>query len=262
MGITQRAIDSLVQSGGREARVGSIRLTPPTSTVARVMRTVGNATIPIARVGVGAGLAYGATRMGNGYPSAPLTPGTFPSPQVGMDTYGGGLTNTACNFISDARLRAACIALGGMLGGGGNGSTQPGATLAACPPGYKPKPDGSCQIEGIGGYIPGDVGMQDFGWGAVNGRFGAAYVPISVQRSYRACPPGSKLGKDGLCYDKLSRSNRMHDPGAKPFLTGGQVNTLRRAKSIAKRFAKLRSGKNALFPSARKCASGPKRRKR
>ena len=201
----------------------------------------------------------------------PLTPGTFPAPQPyanpftgASDPYGGGLTNTACSFISDARLRALCVAAGGVLfpgGGGGGGGTFTGPVT--CPEGYVRQADGSCRIEGVGGFLPGDIGRQDFGWGTINGRYGAGYVPIMVQRSYSACPPGSKLGKDGVCYDRIARTNRMHNPGAKPFLTGGEVNAIRRAKRLQKRFNRLRSGKGALFPSSggRKCATKGRKRK-
>jgi len=203
-------------------------------------------------------------------PPAPLTPGTFPAPggpgPMANPFDAGPLVNTACNFISDARLRALCVAAGTVWGGGGGGSSPTVPTFnptgQGCPTGYRMRADGSCQQEGLAPYLPGDVGRQDFGWGSTLGRYGAGYVPIEVQRNYRACPPGSKLGKDGVCYDKLARSNRMHDPGARPFLTGGEVNAIRRAKRLQKRFAKLRSGKNALFsaPAARPCTG--KRRKK
>jgi len=195
-----------------------------------------------------------------------LTPGTFPGPtpyQSGLDL--GPLTNAACGFISDARLRALCMAGTTIFGGGGGGTQVPQfpnlVPTSTCPPGYKPSPNGGCQLEGIAPYLPGDIGRQDYAWGAVNGRYGAGYAPLAVQRNVRMCPPGAKLGKDGVCYDRLARTNRAHNPGARPFLTGGEVNALRRAKRLQKRFARLRSGKGALFPSTTKraCAKGKKR---
>jgi len=193
----------------------------------------------------------------------PLQPGTFPAPiplnpSAGTDPY-GSLTNTACSFISDARLRALCIAAGGLLGGGGGGGGGGGfQPVTPCPTGYKRRADGSCQVEGAGGYLPGDIGMQDFGWGTVNGRYGAGYVPIVVQRNYSACPPGSKLGKDGVCYDRIARTNRKHNPGARPFMTGGEVSTVRRAAAIQKRGAKLL---RKLMPARRPCAPKGKRKR-
>lgn len=200
----------------------------------------------------------------------PLTPGTFPAPggpgPMANPFDSGPLVNSACNFISDARLRALCVAAASIPFPGGGGSSpqvpQFNPQGQGCPTGYRMRADGSCQAEGLGPYLPGDVGPQDFGWGSVLGRYGAGYAPIKVQRDYRACPPGSKLGKDGVCYDRLARSNRMHDPGARPFLTGGEVNAIRRAKRLQKRFAKLRSGKNALFPSSGGTRCSTKRKKR
>lgn len=197
-----------------------------------------------------------------------LTPGTMPGPgplDYAQTDVGGMLTNTGCNLISDARLRAACIAAGTLIFGGGNGGAggpggqnlQPPTNLG-CPAGYKPAPNGGCQLEGLGPLLPGDIGRQDFGWGAVNGRWGAGYVPITVQRTYRACPPGAVLGKDGVCYDRLARTNREHNPGAKPFMTGGEVTILRRAKALRKRGSKLL---RELSPPARKCAPGKKRKR-
>lgn len=190
-----------------------------------------------------------------------LTPGTFPGPgpyTSGLDT--GALTNTACSFITDARLRALCVTAGGLLGGGGGGGGGGSGGFvdpAPCPPGYNRQSDGSCRVQGMGGFLPGDVGKQDFGWGTVNGRYGAGYVPIVVQRNYSACPPGSKLGKDGICYDRIARTNRKHDPGARPFMTGGEVNVLRRAARLQKRGQKLL---RKLSPARKVCA--PKKGKK
>ncbi len=196
-----------------------------------------------------------------------LTPGTFPSAgqsTLGMDT--GSLTNSACSFITDSRLRALCIAAGSVLlpgsGGGNSGGGSGGTDLVAvtpCPPGYKRNSAGACQLEGIGPYIPGDVGRADFGWEPALGRYGVGYSPIAVARNpTRVCPPGAKLGKDGLCYDKLARSNRLWDPGAKPFLTGGQVQTIRKAKALQKRGRRLMT---QLMPAAKRCGPPKKRRK-
>ena len=129
---------------------------------------------------------------------------------------------------------------------------------AGCPQGYKPDGRGGCQLEGIGPYLPGDVGRQDFGWQATNGRYGAGYVPIAVQSTRRACPDGSVLGKDGICYDSLPRSQRAHNPGTKPLLTGGDVSALNRARRLQKSIGKL----NTRFGPKKKSACGCSPRKK
>jgi len=200
-----------------------------------------------------------ATRMLNPNNKS-LTPGTTPgaftndvnwsSGPGGGNSGWGAATTMGCNLIPNAAARAACLA---FVGHGGSGNNGGGGGLVAqdvCPTGYHWNGQ-RCQIDGVGGWIPGDVGNQDFGWDAVNGRYGAGYVPIVMQRQYSRCPPGSKLGKDGLCYDRIARTNRMHNPGAKPLFTGGDMNTLRRARAITRR------GRKALakhMPAAKRCA--------
>lgn len=250
------------QRGELKVKTGSSFLQPFTSLARSGSRSVlaSTAARKASKLATAVTQEFGRQQLNGGSMgrAAPLTPGTFPAPTntYGSDVY-GDLTNAGCNFITDARLRAACIALGSVIsrGGGGGG----GSTLAAtCPEGYKPDGNGGCQVAGLGPYLPGDIGPQDFGWRAINGRFGAGYTPIMVERNYRACPPGSKLGKDGVCYDRIARTNRAHNPGRKPLFTGGDMATLARARSIQKR------GRRALakvMPAAKKC--GPtKRRKR
>lgn len=195
-------------------------------------------------------------------PPAPLTPGVGPGPVVTNPAAGGDVYGTAtvagCNLITNASLRAACIAAaayaGNRLGltGSSSGSASVPATSAFCPPGYKRDAAGACVTTGLGAYLPGDVGAPDVVWSPVYGRYGAGTTPIAVQRMSRVCPPGHKLGDDGVCYEHIARKNRMHDPGTKPFLTGGEVNAIRTAKRLEKRFNKLRSGRGALFPSRTK----------
>ena len=191
-----------------------------------------------------------------------LQPGTTPGPLTNSLAWQGESGNSGwgaatvmgCNLIPQPAIRAACLAFTG--GGGGNGA-GPQLAPARCPPGYRDTPNG-CQIEGMGGYLPGDIGRQDFGWQSTLGRYGAGYTPILVQRNARVCPAGSKLGKDGVCYDRIARTNRMHNPGARPFMTGGQVQTIRRAKALQKRGRKLMQ---SLMPAARKCAPTKKRKR-
>ena len=198
-----------------------------------------------------------------------LTPGTTPSP-MGSGYSGapraftGADTNQMCNLIPDIRLRAACLAATGLFGGGNNGSqpTFSGPAVQGCPAGYHAHPTKGCEIDGPASWLPGDIGRADIIWSPVSGRYGAAYTPILVQRNVHQCPAGHKLGKDGLCYDKLRQGDRLHNPGAKPFLTGGEVRTIRRAKALQKRFNRLRSGRAALFPTASRPAGGGKKRRR
>jgi hypothetical protein len=153
----------------------------------------------------------------------------------------GQLGTAACGFITNPTARAVCIAAAGLLPGGGGGGQQnsSSANSGGCPVGYVPDGQGGCRIQGIGGYLPGDVGRQDFGWQAVNGRFGAGYVPIEIPRSIARCPAGAVLGKDGICYDHLPRGARLHNPGARPFLTGGDMRALARARQLQKTIGKL-----------------------
>jgi len=178
-------------------------------------------------------------------------------------TQGGQITqlgNAACQLISNPTARAACVAaasaVGGWLGNGQQQQQQP-QQLAGCPSGYVPDGKGGCRIQGIGSYLPGDVGRQDFGWQPVAGMYGIGASPIAVARTTRACPPGFVLGKDGVCYDRLPRSARAHNPGTKPLLTGGDVNALNRARSLQKRIGKLNTRfgpkKRAPFVAKKRC---------
>jgi len=68
---------------------------------------------------------------------------------------------------------------------------------------------------------------------AVMGRFGVAMVPGNRVIDRAVCLPGMKLGKDGLCYDKIANKDRRWPRGRKPLLTGGEM----RAISVASRAA-------------------------
>lgn len=198
-----------------------------------------------------------------------LTPGVPPAnPTLNSSTAGdvyGTATIAGCNLITNPSLRAACIAAtayaGTRLGLTGQPAAPPTSPSAFCPPGYKRDAAGACVTTGIGAYLPGDVGAPDVVWSPVFGRHGAGVTPIAVQTSRRVCPPGYVVGNDGVCYEGLAKSKRMHNPGTRPFLTGGEVNAIRRAKRLEKRFNRLRSGKGALFPARTKsCATKRKKR--
>lgn len=208
------------------------------------------------------------------FPSRPvfggsLQPGSTPGPVTNRSLTGdiGSVGVIGCNLITDARLRAACIAAAGLLTGGGSSGSGSGSfafpeLVNTCPDGYRRDSQGRCVVEGLGPFIPGDVGRADMVWQSVNGRYGAGYVPARDVREVRVCPPGAKLGKDGYCYDHLRKGDREHNPGTKPFLTGGEVNAIRRAKRLHKKFKRLSGGKNALFASSTKsCPPGRKKKK-
>lgn len=209
---------------------------------------------------------FTGSRLPSSFGFNSLQPGTFPGPTVysspgtvASDPF-GTLTNAGCNLISNPTLRALCIAAGGVLsgglGGGGNNGGGGGGLVAPvqCPPGYVSDGAGGCKLGGLAPMIPGDIGRQDFGWQAVNGRYGAGVTPIAVARTRRECPAGYSLGKDNICYDRIRKGDRKWNPGTKPFLSGGEVNAIRRAKRLRKKFARLSSGSSALFPTAKKCA--------
>jgi hypothetical protein len=69
--------------------------------------------------------------------------------------------------------------------------------------------------------------------GLVTGYYGIGVIPRVEARTVRECPPGFKLGKDGVCYEHLSRTQRMWDPGVKPLLTGGDRAAIARAARAA-----------------------------
>jgi len=69
----------------------------------------------------------------------------------------------------------------------------------------------------------------------IMGRYGAGYVPGSLEVSRAVCLPGDVVGNDGICYPKRSikNSDRQWPRGRRPLLTGGEM----RAISIAARAA-------------------------
>lgn len=217
------------------ARVGNIQLRPGNSLLGRVGEFVAT--------GRAAGMIAGF-QVARGVSLSSLQPGTDPAPVLPGQGMYGAETPSYCNLITNAYARAACIAASSLLGGGsqGGGSSQ----SASCPPGYRPDGRGGCQIEGMGGYLPGDVGRPDFVWTPVNGRYGAGVTPMAVQAARMWCPAGYKLGKDNVCYECLPKSQRKWNPGTKPMLTGGDLNAIRRAKRLQKRVKSL----SKLFPSS------------
>jgi hypothetical protein len=194
-----------------------------------------------------------------------LTPGTSPGPVTNDIAWAhesgnsgwGAATVMGCNLIPNPAIKAACMAFVGRGGSGGSGNSG-SLVPQQCPTGYQQTATG-CQQTGISRFLPGDIGAPDMVWSTVMGRYGAGYIPMEVQRVHRACPAGSKLGKDGLCYDRISRTNRMHNPGARPLFTGGDMNTLRRARMIQKRGRKAMS--KVLPSTTKRCATTKGRKK-
>lgn len=124
---------------------------------------------------------------------------------------------------------------------GGGAQPQRLVASAPCATGYHKDAQGKCVRSGVIGmgqrvFPGGQTGTQADIYGeAVLGRYGAALVPAEEAVLVRRCPPGSVLGRDNLCYDHLPKSDRKWRPGTKPLLTGGDMRTLRRARSLENR---------------------------
>lgn len=85
---------------------------------------------------------------------------------------------------------------------------------------------------------PAEFGLS--GFQAVSGAFGMpAIAPTHELVGKFVCPPGMVLGEDNLCYPKavLRRDSRFRKwrPGRRPIGTGGDLNTITRARSIVGR---------------------------
>jgi hypothetical protein len=178
----------------------------------------------------------------------------------------GKVAQVGCGFINNATARALCIAVtGGVSGGDPRGGSnnpldqQPGTSMT-CPPGYtRDQKTGGCKIIGVGSYIPGDIGKPDFVWTPIAGRYGIGVTPVAVQQQRRICPKRHVLGDDGICYKGIPRRDRAWDPGAKPMLTGGDLNAMRRTRKLQKTLAKAQRiyGKKTCS-----CKTGPARARR
>lgn len=154
----------------------------------------------------------------------------------------GDFVNQAdpCQYVPTDIGKAACRALQKGITGNTPLSSTPTQAATGCPKGYHPGPTpGSCELDGIAPYIPGDIGRPDVIWTPINGRFGQGASPVAVQATHLACPAGMVLGKDNVCYEHLARTNRKWNPGHKPLLTGGDMNAIRKTKSLEKRWRKV-----------------------
>ena len=86
---------------------------------------------------------------------------------------------------------------------------------------------------------------------ATMGRYGAALIPGSQIVDRATCLRGMQLGNDGLCYNKgqITNKQRMWPAGAKPLLSGGEMNAIRTAATARGRVARA-AGRLGIIPKA------------
>lgn len=223
-------------------------------------RAAGGALDFISRIGGGGSGPITTTGQPPVTPALPLTGGTPSTPWNagggGAGPATGGPVGALCDFLPSPAKELCKAGVSFIPQQGGGTSTQ---TTQNCPAGYTRNAAGQCVTTGVGRYLPGDIGAPDVVWTAINGAYGAGVTPVLVQRNVRACPAGHVLGKDGVCYRRLARTNRAHNPGAKPLLTGGDMNAIRRTKRLKKRWSRVASAFNAkVVRSGAKLKKAPK----
>ena len=123
--------------------------------------------------------------------------------------------------------------------------------------GIHPRDEGPC----LPGLIRGPTGLciaptsplgaQRLVGEATMGRYGAALIPGSQIVDRATCLRGMQLGNDGLCYNKgqITNKQRMWPAGAKPLLSGGEMNAIRTADTARGRVAKA-AGRLGIAPKA------------
>lgn len=232
-------------------------ITPTTPTPTRTIRQyVGTlptgqeaATMPTIYTGVPSPTSY-PTSMGF-QPTMPGGPIISPGPGPVTSTVpwspingGGTLSGPIQTILGGATdwLTRQLFGGGGSGGtGGGETTTSPGTTVTGygltgpCPTGYELR-NGRCEKVGVVGTIQrilpgGETGyLPATGGGIMPG--GVAPSQLSTTRS--VCPRGMVLGFDGWCYHKAAISNkqRKYPRGRRPLLTGGEMKTLTRARSL------------------------------
>lgn len=215
----------------------------------------------IARRGalIGSGGALTTTRV------AASQPAIVPSVPSAMDSrynfdLGGAIVGGITGFITGGPGGAVvgAAAGGGLIGGGsepptnqpavpGGGFTGPTTSTAGpCKGIFSVRgPDGTCidltalppgGDPAVTGQVTPVAAESSDGYGAaVKGYFGVGIMPRVDVQTVRHCPPGTALGKDGVCYKGLGRNSpkRMWPMGEKPLMTGGDRAAIRRAKSVA-----------------------------
>lgn len=169
----------------------------------------------------------------------------------------------SCNFVHKRIGRA----FRGLVGAGPLGAVggflspdlpsiitpQRSITGRGCAEGFQMNAAGGCDRVGVVGAIQRFLPGGSTGTAVATSGAGPGMLPIRApfreQRLTLSCGPGWVLGMDELCYPKQMLPNkwRKWPKGTKPFLTGGEVRVLRRAKSLEKRFKRLTTGKNKLF---------------
>lgn len=213
-------------------------------------RLLTNRTSPISSPLVQPGPATGST------PTPTVVGGTY-NQSTSLIPSGDGPGAIACGL---AGFGAGCtyadlVAKGAQVltGGGGGGEAQiPSGDNQAVPGNFAPSGGGGgggCQLPAIRvngtcvdptAALPGGRPFTYPAGGGgelVYGMYGIAMVPAQETRTVSRCGPGMVLGKDGLCYESLPRGKRKWNPGAKPLLTGGEMNAIRRAERAARRVA-------------------------
>ena len=171
---------------------------------------------------------------GGGNGSAPAFPQITPNTRCasGFADFGGTCVAAPAGFAPNVRCPSGIADAGGscvgpplaITAGGGNGMCDPPLVW-----------NGSfCEFPGS---PAGGVGE------AVMGRYGAALEPGFFTLNKRVCLEGMVLGKDKLCYNKGSISNkeRLWPAPTRPLLTGGEMSAIRKASAAARKFQ--RTGK-------------------
>jgi hypothetical protein len=174
---------------------------------------------------------------------APTPPSGLPvAPTTVPQTLGGAVNQGIAEGLTEA-IAAIPGIIAGRSGSGGSepasSQTVPGnfaPASSSCGPGLIRVGD---QCVNPAAAFPGGTPMiTPAGGSLVYGRYGVGVEPTAVSRVSRKCPAGMKLGKDGICYERLARGQRLHDPGARPLLTGGEMAAIRKATRAAGRLAR------------------------
>jgi len=117
------------------------------------------------------------------------------------------------------------------------------ALMGSCPPGYV-RLGTACvkPTAALPGGQPFTVQSNAQGIAPQVGLYGVGFAPAQVGQInghplLRCGIRGTVLGRDNLCYNKrdLRRSDRKWTPAARPLLTGGELNILKRVDGLRKR---------------------------
>lgn len=189
--------------------------------------------------------------------------------------------------ITASSMPTASISLGGILKGAGriatglipgtlddqifgtlfgSGGSEPAGPQQQIPGSFAPQGT-SCDFPAVSirgrcvdptAALPGGrpfVGPKDQdGYTPFFGRYGVAVAPKYQTQTVSKCPSGWVVGDDGNCYSKasVSKSQRMWNPGAKPLLTGGEMNAINEAARAAKRLGSTQKKLKAVSKTIQK----------